>query len=108
MAQSQVCLQLRPAQIEIAVLKTQVLACKCVTRSIQLKWWGTSIVKQEQLPRVHFNITGGDFWIPGVLVASYNFTRHSNHILTAYVFGFCMSGCVFRIENYLSDSISIA
>src|ERR1041385_5638257 len=58
MAQKQVSLKLRAAQIEITILQTQIFARECVRSGIELKRWRARIVEREQLPRVYFNVAG--------------------------------------------------
>src|ERR1044072_4048143 len=58
MAQKQVSLKLRAAQIEITILQTQIFARECVRSGIGLKRRRARIADGEQLRCVYFNVAG--------------------------------------------------
>src|SRR6185369_5612624 len=109
MPQTQIRLQLRPAQIEIAILQTQVFSRQRVVRSIKLKWQRPRIVQNHDFSRLHFDVAGDQLWIASGFVAHDNFTGHRQNVFTTHVLGFRVRRArVFLIHHHLGDAIAIA
>ena len=76
---------------------------------VELKGWSACVVQNKKFARVDLYVTGGNFRIASVLVASDDFTSHSNDVFATQLlcFRMCRRG-VRRIENHLSDTVAIA
>src|SRR5262245_63792763 len=105
MTKKQVCLQLRPAQIEIAILQTQGFSRERIGCCVELRRRRARIVEYQQLASMNFDVTSCELRVACALSTRQNFASDRNHILTTQLLGFRMCfGCVFRVENDLSDT----
>src|SRR5882724_3566274 len=109
MTQAQVRLQLRPAQIEIAILQTQIFSGERFIGSVELKWQRFRIVKNYDLGRLDLNIAGRKFRVARGFIAQHNFTNRGNHIFPANFLRLRSSfGSVLLVDDNLSDAVAIA
>src|SRR5258706_16085773 len=109
MTQAQVRLQLRPAQVEIAILQTQIFSGERFIRSVELKWQRFRVVKNYDFSCLDLNIAGRKLRVARGFIPQHNFTDRGNHIFTANFFRLRSSfGSVLLVDDNLGDALAIA
>src|SRR6185503_12440864 len=109
MTQVQVCLQLRTAEIEIAILPTQVFAGDRTGPGVELKRRSARIVEYQDFSCVNFDVAGSELGVAGVLSTLDDYACNSDHVLAAQLFRFCVRlRREFSVKDDLSDTGPIA
>ena len=110
MAQAQVRLQLRPPQIEIAILQTQVFTRQRFSRrGVELKGKRARVVENDKVAGLDFDIAGCMLRIARAFIAQRHCTGYGQHIFTAHFFGFGVGFLRILLIHYdLSNPVAIA
>ncbi len=109
MAQTQVRLQLRPAQIEITIFQTQIFARQRLSRrGIELKRKRARVVENDKVAGLDFDIAGCMLWIARAFIAQRHLPGYGQNVFTAHFFGFGVGFLrVLLIHYYLSNPVAI-
>ncbi len=106
MAQLEVLLHLRPAQIEVSIFQTQVLGRTTV---VDLERRSLRIVEHLHLFGDNLDLAGRHIRIEVLLVAQDAFAGHGNHILTAHLLSQReQPGIILLIVDDLGYALAIA
>ena len=109
MTQTQVCLQLRAAQIEIAILQTQVFAGERLVRRVELKRQGARVVENNDLSCLNFHVAGAEFRIARAGVTHHHVAGNCQNIFAAHFFRLRVrGGGLLLIYDDLSDAFAVA
>src|ERR1051326_1362754 len=109
MTQAQIRLQLRPPQIEIAILQSEVFRGQRGVGCVELKRQGARVIQNADLFGLDFDIAGRDFRIPRVFIAPHDFANNREDVFAAHIFRFRVRvSCLFLIDDNLRDAVTIA
>ena len=109
MAESQVRLKQRSAQIQITILQTQVLAGQGVrAHSFELEGKRARVVENVQRTCTHLHFAGCQLWIALILVTQSHFAANGDDVFSPQLFRFRVR-CrrLVGVKNYLCDAFTV-